>query len=406
MFPRLLQATIEHVSATFPVVLLTGPRQVGKTTLLKSMAKDRHYVSLDDLDARHLAQTDPALFLQRFPPPVLIDEVQYAPELLTQIKIHVDTEARNGLYWLTGSQKFLLRDRVQESLAGRVAILDMNGLSLTEISRQTALSAPFLPTTAWLDAARRKEKPLADVNALYHYIWRGSYPRVVTQHDISVDIFYSSYLQTYIQRDVRDLINIKNERAFTDFVRVAAARTSQLVNFADMARDANIDQTTAKDWLSVLEASGLVYLLRPYHNNLTKRLVKTPKLYFLDTGLCAYLTRWTSAEALQHGALTGAILESWVLAEMLKSYWYQGQTPNFYFYRDKDQKEIDVLIEQNNIVYPIEIKKTASPNAADIRHFTVLEKLGLNVGPGALVCLKQTDLPLTRGVSIVPAFYL
>lgn len=406
MLKRSLESTLRLVNTTFPVLLLTGPRQVGKTTLLKAMAADRHYVTLDDPDARRLAQTDPALFLQRFPAPVLIDEVQYAPGLLTEIKILVDADQQNGLFWLTGSQKFLLRDNIQESLAGRVAILDMNGLSLAEINGQTALSSPFLPTEQWLQTARKKEKPVQDSNALYHHIWRGSYPRVVTQPDIPVDIFYSSYLQTYIQRDVRDLIEVRNEKAFVDFVRVVAARTGQLVNYADMARDTGIDQTTAKAWLAVLEASGLVYLLQPYHNNLTKRLVKTPKLYFLDTGLCAYLTRWSSAEALQAGALAGAILETWVMAELLKSYWYHGKTPNFYFYRDKDQKEIDLLIEQDNVLYPIEIKKTASPNPADARHFGVLEKLGIPVGHGALICLKQADIPLTREVAVIPAYYL
>ncbi len=406
MLKRSLESTVRQVDATFPVLLLTGPRQVGKTTLLKAMAGDRHYVTLDDPDARHLAQTDPELFLQRFPAPLLIDEVQYAPELFSGIKIRVDTNPRNGQYWLTGSQKFLLRANVQESLAGRVAILDLNGLSQAEIDRRTAASQPFLPTESWVRTARATERAVDDVNALYQRIWRGSYPRVVTQPDMPVDIFYSSYLQTYIQRDVRDLIAVRNEKTFVDFIRVLAARTGQLVNFADMARDASVDQTTAKTWLSVLEASGLIYLLQPYHTNLTKRLAKTPKLYFLDTGLCAYLTRWTSAEALQAGALAGAILETWVIAELLKSYWYHGKTPNFYFYRDKDQKEIDLLIEQDNLLHPVEIKKSASPNPADARHFAVLDKLGVPVGDGALVCLKQVDIPLARGITVIPAYYL
>ncbi|SEA40898.1 protein of unknown function [Thiothrix caldifontis] len=220
------------------------------------------------------------------------------------------------------------------------------------------------------------------------------------------DLFYNAYLQTYLQRDVRDLTRVGDERAFLLFLRAAAARTGQLLNYADLARDVDIDQKTAKAWLSILETSGIVYLLQPYHNNVTKRLLKTPKLYFLDTGLCAYLTQWSSPETLEAGAMSGAILENWLLVEILKSWWHNGQTPAVYFYRDKEQREIDLLIERDNTLYPVEFKKTASPNLSAAKHFTVLEKLDRQAGHGAVICLRETDVPLSREVDAIPAGYL
>lgn len=219
------------------------------------------------------------------------------------------------------------------------------------------------------------------------------------------DLFYNAYLQTYLQRDVRDLTRVGDERAFLLFLR-AAARTGQLLNYADLARDVDIDQKTAKAWLSILETSGIVYLLQPYHNNVTKRLLKTPKLYFLDTGLCAYLTQWSSPETLEAGAMSGAILENWLLVEILKSWLHNGQTPAVYFYRDKEQREIDLLIERDNTLYPVEFKKTASPNMGAAKHFPVLEKLDRQAGHGAVICLRETDVPLSREVDAIPAGYL
>jgi len=386
MLSRTLKTSLIQASSTFPVILLTGPRQVGKTTLLNSIAEPgRSYVTLDDLDARALAESDPALFLQRYRPPIIIDEVQYAPNLFSQIKIIVDRSKKNGLFWLTGSQKFHLMQSATESLAGRVAILELNGFSQAEINGQADQAPPFLPTEGWLNQARKRAKKTG-LDALYKKIWRGSYPRVIAEPDISTDLFYSSYIQTYI--------------------RVIAARTSQLLNYADIARDVGIDQKTAKAWLSALEASGLVYLLQPYHNNLTNRLIKTPKLYFLDTGLCAYLTKWSTPQALEAGAFSGAILETWVIAEMLKSYWYNGKTPYFYFYRDKDQKEIDLIIEQDNTLYPIEIKKSATPSLNAANNFALLAKLNQRVGQGAVLCLRQKDIPLSAEVDAIPIAYL
>ncbi|MEZ5478680.1 MAG: ATP-binding protein [Thiolinea sp.] len=322
--PRTLKPTIAQVSQSFPVLLLTGARQVGKTTLLEHCAPaDYRYVTLDDPEQAALAKTDPALFFQRHPPPVIIDEVQYAPELFRAIKLMVDRSKKPGQFWLTGSQKFRLMQGITESLAGRVAVLDLSGLSYAEISQRAAQVMPFLPGPAWLEPARARADPPLTLPALYRLIWRGSYPAIASNPDLSRDLFYNAYIQTYLQRDVRDLTRVGDERAFLLFLRALAARTAQLINYADLARDVDIDQKTAKAWLSILETSGIVYLLQPWHSNISKRLLKTPKLYFMDTGLCAYLTQWSSPETLEAGAMNGAVLENWMLMEILKSYWHQ-----------------------------------------------------------------------------------
>lgn len=407
---RTLANTIDRANNAFPVLLLTGPRQVGKTTLLEHCSQNhRNVVTLDDLDERTLAKTDPALFLQKHTAPLLIDEVQYAPELFSYIKIIVDKDKRPGLFWLTGSQKFHLMRGVSETLAGRVAILDLLGLSQAEIANRAATSIPFLPTDAWINHAKLNIKSSINHSTLmsvYEAIWRGSFPNVLT-HDIALrDIFYNSYVQTYIQRDVRALTQINNEIGFTRFLRAAAARTGQLINYANMARDVDVDIKTIKSWLSILEASGLIYLLKPYHNNITNRMIKTPKLYFLDTGLCAWLTQWSTAAALEAGAMSGAILETYILTEILKSYWHNGKTANFYFYRDRDQKEVDLLIEQDGKLYPIEFKKSATPTLHATSSFSALENLGQPIGSGAVICLRQTDVALSRSIMAIPVGYL
>lgn len=400
--PRTLEDSLKRASDHFPVVLITGARQVGKTTLLRHAAgESRRYVTLDDPLVLRLAREEPALFLQRFPPPVLIDEVQYAPDLLPHIKIAVDSSGTPGLFWLSGSQQFHLMKGVSESLAGRVGILRLLGLSRREMVGDVA-AAPFLPGAP---APPHREPPL-DLLELYRTIWRGAYPAVALQPAMDKELFYGSYLQTYLQRDIRDLARVGDELAFLRFLRVAAARTGQLLNMTELARDSDIAPNTARHWISILEASGIVHLLPPYHTNRTKRLVKTPKLFFLDTGLCTYLTEWTSPETLERGALSGAILETWIITELLKSYWHAGRHAPFTFYRDKDQKEVDLLIEQNGLLHPIEIKKTASPNVSAVRAFDTLSNAGLPVGHGALICLVGESLPLTRQVDIVPAHCL
>ena len=343
-----------------------------------------------------LAKGDPALFLQRFPPPVLIDEIQYAPVLLPYVKMAADTLGRPGLFWLTGSQQFHLMKGVSESLAGRVAVLRLLGLSRRELLGRGSTSRPFVP-----EAGEPGGCPLG-LQELYRLIWRGSLPAVAIDPAMDRDLFFGSYLQTYLQRDLRDLARVGDEMAFLRFVRAAAARTGQLLIVADLARDSDVSFNTAKGWLSILQSSGIVHLLEPYHSNLTKRLVKAPKLYFLDTGLCAYLTRWSSPETLEAGAMSGAILETWIVAELLKSYWHNGLEAPFFFYRDRDRKEIDLLVVRDGVLHPLEFKKSASPGRDDVRHFAVLGNLKLPVGSGGVICLAERSLPLGEALRSIP----
>lgn len=406
MLDRTLAQTIFQVSQNFPVLMVTGPRQVGKTTLLAMCSEGaRAYVTLDDMDMRQLAQQDPALFLQTWPAPVTIDEVQYAPQLFSAIKMAVDKDPRNGQFWLTGSQKFQLMQGLTESLAGRVAIFDLLGLSQAEQQGRAQQSRPFLPTTDWIAQARNTAQPQS-LQSLYAQIWLGAYPRLQTQGAQSRDVFYRSYVQTYVQRDVRELLKVSDPLSFHRFLGVVAARTGQLLNYANLANEVDIDTKTAKAWLSVLEASGLVYLLQPYHRNLAKRMLKSPKLYFLDTGLAAYLTKWSSPEALEAGSMSGAILETWAVAEILKSYWHNGKEAPLYFYRDTEQKEIDLLIETDDVIYPVEIKKTATPSTQASKVFGAAEHLGKKVGSGVVLCLVPRDVPLSPSVTAIPMAYL
>ncbi len=377
---------------------------MGKTTLLMQLAEEgRVYVTLDDPLVLNLARTDPALFMQRFPPPVLIDEVQYAPGLLPYIKMAADRAGKPGVFWLTGSQQFHLMQGVSESLAGRVAVLHLLGLSKAERFGQGSEVTPFLPTPEEI-ARRSTQAYRLTLKELYWLIWRGALPAIALNDALDRDLFYASYTQTYLQRDIRDLARVGDELAFLRFLRAAAARTAQLLNLAELARDADIAPNTAKQWLSILQATETVYLLEPYHTNVTQRLVKAPKLYFLDTGLAAYLTEWASPETLEAGAMSGAILETWVITELLKGYWHSGRRPPFYFYRDKDRREIDLLLIQDGFAYPLEIKKTASPGREDVRHFGALERLGLPAGAGGLICLAEQALPLTTTAWSIPAW--
>ncbi len=404
--PRTLEPAISRASQQFPVVLLTGARQVGKTTLLRQLSQDgRAYVTLDDPLVLSLAKGDPALFMQRFPPPVLIDEIQYAAELLPYIKMAADRAGQAGLFWLTGSQQFHLMQGISESLAGRVAVLHLLGLSRPELLGHGLAATPFVPTPAEL-ARRSSQRGSLTLQELYRLIWRGALPAIALNAAVERDLFYSSYVQTYLQRDVRALARVGDELAFLRFLRATAARTGQLLNLADLARDADVAPNTAKHWLSILQTAEIVYLLEPYHTNLTQRLVKTPKLYFLDTGLAAYLTAWASPETLEAGAMSGPLLETWIMAELLKGYWHAGRQPLFYYYRDKDQREIDLLLVQDGVAYPLEIKKTASPSRDDVRHFAALERLGLPVGPGGVICLAGQSLPLTATAQSLPAWMI
>lgn len=403
MIKRNLEKYVLNLSKHFPVILLTGPRQVGKTTLLETISKDREYVTLDDFEQRSLAKKDPALFLQIHKPPVFIDEVQYAPELFTYIKIHVDKYKNNGDFWLTGSQKFHLMKNVTETLAGRVAIIDMLGISQSEIKNNQSL--PFLPDKNWIEQKNNEKSLICDITETYKNIFRGSFPKLIADKEIPTKIFYSSYIQTYVERDVKDLMKVGNELKFMTFLKTIATRTGQLINYKDIANNVDVDIKTIQAWTSILEASGIIKLLYPYHNNLTKRAIKTPKIYFLDTGLCSYLCGWDSEITLMNGSMSGNILETYVFCEILKSYWNNGLNPNIYFYRDTDQKEIDFVIESNDTLYPIEVKKTATPTNSKLS-FNVLNKTGRQIGEKSVVCFYPTIFPLNNSTFSIPISYI
>ena len=295
---------------------------------------------------------------------------------------------------------------ITESLAGRVAIIDLLGLSQGEIDGRSEQVAPFLPSPEWIHRAKKALQRPKNLTDIYDRIWRGSFPKIVVAKDMTRNLFYRSYIQTYIQRDVKDILSISDEMPFHDFLVAVAARTGQQLNYAELARDVAIDNKTAKSWLSILETAGLVHLLQPYHRNVTKRLIKSPKLYFLDTGLCAYLTKWPTPDSLKAGAMSGAILETYLFSEILKTYWHNGLAPHFYYYRDLDQREIDMVIETGDTFYPLEFKKTATPSQTASKHFYLLEKLGKKVGHGAVLCFIEQDIPLSKEVTAIPISYL
>lgn len=402
---RDIENKIITLSKEYSCLLITGPRQVGKTTMLRRlMAADRCYITLDDLEERRLAKNDPALFLQMHDIPIFIDEVQYAPELFSYIKIAIDNGAAPGSFWLTGSQAFKMMELAQESLAGRTAILHMPSLSQHEIygSRENT------PFTIDLDAlkARKNTASPADIEEIYERIWKGSLPGYVSGKFTDRSVFYSSYVQTYIDRDVSDQVTLTDKLLFQDFIRAAACRTGQLLNFHDIAQDVGVSDDTAKRWLQVLEKSDIIFYLRPYSNNLLKRTIKTPKLYFFDTGLVAYLTRYTTPEILQNGAMNGAILENYVVSEIKKTYHNAAQDCLLWYYRDKSSNEIDMVIENNGQLHPLEIKRSVHPGNELIRAFSVLDKGSVPRGKGALLCMRPELSALNAENYIVPIWMI
>jgi predicted AAA+ superfamily ATPase len=364
----------------------------------------RGYVSLDDMASRKLAREDPELFLQQNPPPVLIDEVQYAPELFPYIKIYADGHReQKGAFWLTGSQKYKLMEGVGESLAGRIAILDLMGLSYREKIGAPFSGGPFLPSME-KQIGRPAGGEAIPAREVFRRIWEGSLPEPVVDARIDRETYYGSYVQSYIERDVRDFHNISKPIQFFDFVSAVAARTGTLLNYSSLAAGVGIDVKTAQSWLGVMERSGLVYLLHSYSPNITKRIVKTPKVYFSDTGLCAYLTRWTTPETLMAGAMAGAIFETYAVGEILRSYLHNGAEARMSFYRDTNRNEIDVILERDGTLYPIEIKKTANPGLNDFKSFSLAEKLGKQAGLGAVVCLRSERIALSRAAVSIPVW--
>lgn len=404
---RAIEKTFLAAVRDFKVVLVTGPRQCGKTTMMKKMAEDenrgRKYISLDDFAARKMAVESPNLFLQVYKPPVFIDEVQYAPQLFSYIKMYVDEYQQPGDIWLSGSQIFKLMENVQESLAGRVGILKMNTFSQAEI--EEVESSPFRPEIEYL-IARGENRKKIEMPELYERIFKGSLPDVV-QHELSSrDRLYSSYIATYIERDVREISGIIDSLKFYDFVTATAAHIGQIINFRTIADAAGISVQTAKEWMQILERLGIIFFLHPYTNNLLKRTISKPKLYFYDTGLAIYLTRWSDSITLMNGSFNGAALENFVVSEIVKSYYNAGEEHYINYYRDKDAKEIDIVREINNTVYPMEIKKTGLPDARITKVFSVLENKGKTVAPGIVLCTAQNISTLGKGNYVVPIAFI
>ena len=404
---RHLEDIVTRYSMQYPVVMVCGQRQVGKSTMLYHIKEStRTYVTLDDVNARRLAETDPGLFFETYMPPVLIDEFQRVPDLLLEIKkitdrLSLEGKDNRGLFWLTGSQKFSMMKGVSESLAGRVAIFDLSGLSSAEIDGREPWE--FSPQVDVLKN-RLKGLPPVTLNGVFEKIIKGGMPKVIAS-DIDNARYYSDYVNTYIEKDIRDYAHIGKIHEFTDFLIYMAAHTSQELIYSKISSEIGISAPTAKEWVSLLESSGIIYILRPYFNNITKRLIKTPKMYFMDTGLAAWLTRWPDALTLANGAMSGAFFETYVVTEIVKSFLNAGHQPALYYYRDMDQKEIDLVIVREGKIWPVEIKKSTSPNHPD-KNFKTLERFGMEVAPGIVLCLSDQLIPINRGAWLCPVSVL
>ena len=411
---RSVENKLEQLSKSFPVIMITGSRQVGKTTLLNNLQKQSkseiNYVSLDNLSVRALAKEEPELFLERYKAPLIIDEFQYAPDLLSYIKIIVDEKKQEhlenekvqsmGLYYLTGSQVFHTMKSVSESLAGRVGILELYPLSNREIENKN--EDFFLPIYENLEN-KEKTKRL-DVDKVYEKILKGSYPELYSNPNIEPRDFFESYIKTYIERDIRELINVKDETKFLKFIESVAVRTGQELNINDISNSIEINNMTAQNWLSILVSTGLVYLLQPYSNSNISRIVKRPKLYFMDTGLACYLAGYMDSITLEKSAFNGAIFETYVITEIIKSFANAGLDSRkyLYYYRDNNGKEIDLLIIYNNTVYPLEIKKSFNPGKQAIKNFDVVNNFGLEIGNGGVICLAKDLFPLDKSNNLIP----
>lgn len=411
---RSIEERLNKLAKAFPVIMITGSRQVGKTTLLNNIQKQEkgkiNYISLDNLSIRALAIEEPEIFLERYKPPLIIDEFQYAPKLLSYIKIIVDEKRQehlenkkvetSGLYYLTGSQVFHTMKNVSESLAGRVGILELYPLSNREIEKKK--DKMFLPIYEELE--KREKTNRLEVDKLYEKILKGSYPELYSNPNIESKDFFETYIKTYIERDIRELINVKDETKFLKFIESIAVRTGQELNINDISNSIEINNMTAQNWLSILVSTGLVYLLQPYSNNNVSRIVKRPKIYFMDTGLACFLAGYMDSVTLERSAFNGAILETYVVTEIIKSFSNQGLDSRkyLYYYRDNNGKEIDLIILYNNKVYPLEIKKSYNPGKQAVKNFDVTKKFGMEIGNGGVVCLTKDIFPIDKDNNLIP----
>ncbi len=398
---RKIEDAILQLSASFKVLYVGGPRQVGKSTVLTHLAKKHGFsvISLDNPDIRFLAASDPGFFLQQHPAPLCIDEVQYVPELMSYIKLIVDASDKKGQYWLSGSQSFSLMKGIQESLAGRVGIVTLYGLSQAEEDAVMMGGQGFLPGRLQQGVAPAAVYTDGDI---FSRIFRGSYPALTHDDAPSVDAFYSSYIQTYLDRDISSVFGVEKISEFHAVLKLVAARTGQLLNMSTLAKDAGVAVSTIKAWLSVLESSGIIFFLRPYFSNRSKRLVRSPKVYMTDTGMAAYLTAWRSSESLAHGAMAGALFETFVVMEIIKSYTHRGKEAPVWFYRDRRGAEVDVVIEEDGIVYPIEIKRgvrITDGDTAGLRHFSTSIP---QADAGTVVCMVDVLHMLPSGIRVLP----
>ena len=395
MYKREAKEAIKKVSNSFKVLLVTGPRQVGKTTLLLSMKPDNmEYVTLDDEVLRNQAINDPKMFLEEHPAPLFIDEVQYAPNLFSYIKMNVDKENKYGMYWLTGSQQFHLMKNASDSLAGRVGIVSLNSFTYSEIMK-SAKKELFKPDNF-------KNSDYIDINELFKIIYKGGMPELYKNKKLDMKLYFQAYIDTYISRDVRELTKVGDTEAFKKFIISVASRTGEQLNYTALSLDAGISVPTAKAWLSILTTSGIVYLLEPFMNTKLKRLTHMPKIIFMDTGLAAFLAGWESARDLQLSSSAGHYFETYVISEIIKSYNAQGIRPNISYYRDKEQNEIDLVFYKNDTLHPFEIKKTSSPNKGMIKTFNLLEKTGKKIGKGGLICNYDKLMRLDSNNYIIP----
>lgn len=395
MYKREASEVVKKNSETFRVLLVTGPRQTGKTTLLKSlMPSNMNYVTLDDNSLRKQAQEDPALFLEEHPAPLFIDEVQYAPDLFSYIKIKVDNSNLKGQYWLTGSQQFQLMKNASESLAGRVGIINLNSFTYSEIVKND--------NKKLFDPSNFKKTDNLNVNDVFEIIFKGGMPEVYNNPDIDRETYFKSYINTYIEKDIKELLKVSKLSAFKKFMVSVASRVGEQLNYTDIALDAGVSVPTVTSWLSILVASGIVYLLDPYMSSELKRLTHIPKIYFMDCGLAAYLAGWESSRDLQLSSVSGHYLENFIISEIVKSYNAKGKSPNISYYRDKEQNEIDLVFYKNNTLYPFEIKKSASPNRSMIKNFKILEKGKKEVGSGGVICFYESLMRLDEKNYVIP----